>query len=165
MHEMLDPRIWKQRREEVMGEVEHNRLVKALRATRKRRDSWRSTVAREITRYAGGLLKRLRALKNASQERRRCPYAQRKPYGTNRKKRMMNTTLLYAGRALRKAPEKLVQTRLDSLNAQLVLAPLVHIEVGGQRRQQRLGQVPGVGIRASLVDQGRHVRVVSLVAA
>ena len=47
MHEMLDPQIWKQRREEAMGEVEHNRLVKALRATRKRRDSCRSSVVWE----------------------------------------------------------------------------------------------------------------------
>src|ERR671911_153607 len=66
---------------------------------------------------------------------------------------------------LRKTPEKHVQTRLDSLDAQLVLTPLVHIEVGGQRRQQYLGQVFGVGVRANLADQGRHVRVVRLIAA
>lgn len=36
MREMMDFEIWKQRREEMMREVEHNRLAKALRDSRKR---------------------------------------------------------------------------------------------------------------------------------
>ncbi len=62
MHEMMDSRIWKQRREEVMREVELDRLAKALRATRKRRDGWRSALAWEIERRAGRLLKFLRRI-------------------------------------------------------------------------------------------------------
>ena len=67
MHEMMDFRIWKQRREEVMREVELNRLAKALRATRKRCGGGRrSTLVWEIKRQAGRLLKvLLRTLRNA----------------------------------------------------------------------------------------------------
>ena len=67
MHETMDFRIWKQRREEVMREVELNRLAKALRATRKRCGGGRrSTLVWEMKRYAGGLLKLLkRTLRNA----------------------------------------------------------------------------------------------------
>ena len=65
MHEMMDSRIWKQRREEVMREVELNRLAKRVRATRKLRAGRRSAVVWEMKRYAGGLLKLLRALRNA----------------------------------------------------------------------------------------------------
>jgi hypothetical protein len=57
---MMDSWIWKQRREEVMREVELNRLSKALRATRKRRAGRRSTLVWEIERQAGRLLKFLR---------------------------------------------------------------------------------------------------------
>jgi hypothetical protein len=60
VHEMMDSWIWKQRREEVMREVELNRLSKALRATRKRRAGRRSTLVWEIERQAGRLLKFLR---------------------------------------------------------------------------------------------------------
>ena len=38
MHEMMDSRIWKQRREELLGEAELGHQAKALRSTRKRRD-------------------------------------------------------------------------------------------------------------------------------
>jgi hypothetical protein len=57
---MMDSWIWKQRREEVMREVELNRLSKGLRATRKRRAGRRSTLVWEIERQAGRLLKFLR---------------------------------------------------------------------------------------------------------
>jgi hypothetical protein len=38
LHEMMDSRIWKQRREELLREAELGRRVKALRAARKRRE-------------------------------------------------------------------------------------------------------------------------------
>ena len=63
---MMDYRIWKQRREEMVREVERNRTVKALRATRKRRTGRRSALVWEIKRQAGRLLKLLRTtLSNA----------------------------------------------------------------------------------------------------
>ena len=51
----------KQRREEVLHDVEHNRLARELRAARKRRASRTSTLAWEMRRSAGRLLKLLRA--------------------------------------------------------------------------------------------------------
>ena len=45
MREMMDSRIWKQRREELLREVGRNRLVRALRAARKRRDGLRAALA------------------------------------------------------------------------------------------------------------------------
>ena len=75
LHEMMDCRIWKQRREQMLGEVERNRRAKALRATHKRRDGRRSALIWEMKRHAGRLLKFLRALRNAgkssSQKQRR----------------------------------------------------------------------------------------------
>jgi hypothetical protein len=65
MHENVDFQIWKQRREEMQREVELNRRAKALRATRKRRTGRRSVLAWEMKRYAGGLLKLLKALRSA----------------------------------------------------------------------------------------------------
>ena len=66
MHEMMDSQLAKQHREEVMREVELNRLVRALRATRKLHDGGRSAVVWEMKRHAGGLLKFLRkTLSNA----------------------------------------------------------------------------------------------------
>ncbi len=62
LHEMMDSRIWKQRREEVMREVQLNRLAKRLRATGKRRTGRRSAVVWEMKRHAGGLLKFLRRI-------------------------------------------------------------------------------------------------------
>jgi hypothetical protein len=61
---MMDSHIWKQRREDMLREVGRNRLVKALRATRRRRAGRRSALVWEMKRYAGGLLKLLRALRN-----------------------------------------------------------------------------------------------------
>ena len=66
LHEMMDSQLWKQRHEEVMREVELNRLAKRVQATRKRGTGRRSALVWEIKRYAGGLLKLLRrTLRNA----------------------------------------------------------------------------------------------------
>jgi hypothetical protein len=53
----------KQRHEELLREAEMNRRARALRATRKRREGWRSALVWEIKRNAGSLLKSLRALR------------------------------------------------------------------------------------------------------
>ena len=60
MHEMMDYQLWKQRREEVMREVELNRLAKALQAACKWGAGRRSALAWEMKRYAGSILKLLR---------------------------------------------------------------------------------------------------------
>ena len=61
VREMMDSRIWKQRREEIVREAEQNRLAKALRRSRKRRGSRRvSALAWELNRAAGRLRKLLR---------------------------------------------------------------------------------------------------------
>jgi len=70
----MDFQLVSQRREEMLREAELSRRVKALRAVRKRRDGRRSALVWEIKRYAGRLLKLLRALRNAGQERRRYSY-------------------------------------------------------------------------------------------
>jgi hypothetical protein len=57
---MMDSRIWKQRREELLREAELSHQAKALRASRKRRDGRRSALVWEIKRHAGRLLKLLR---------------------------------------------------------------------------------------------------------
>jgi hypothetical protein len=62
MHEMMYFQLAKQCREEVMREVELNRLAKRLRATHKRRAGRRSTLVWEMKRYAGVLLKLLRRI-------------------------------------------------------------------------------------------------------
>ncbi len=66
---MDDLQIWKQRREEMMREVEQNRLATALRESRKRRgaEGRVSSLAWELERGAGRLLKLLRSLKRAGQ--------------------------------------------------------------------------------------------------
>jgi hypothetical protein len=66
MHEMMDFQLVKERREEVMREVELNRLARRVRAARKkRRDGRRSAVVWEMKWYAGRLLKLLRTLRKA----------------------------------------------------------------------------------------------------
>ncbi len=62
---MMSLELAKQRREEVMREVELDRLAKRLRATRKRRAGRRSALVWEMKRQAGRLLKLLRAMRNA----------------------------------------------------------------------------------------------------
>jgi len=66
MHNMMDFQLWKQRREELLREAQLNRHTRALRATRKRRAGWRSTLVWEMKRHAGRLLKLLsRTLRSA----------------------------------------------------------------------------------------------------
>jgi hypothetical protein len=62
MREMMDPQLRKQRRQEMLREVERNRLVKALRAARKQRAGRRSALAWEMKRQAGRLFKFLRKI-------------------------------------------------------------------------------------------------------
>ena len=62
---MMSLELAKQRREEVMREVELERLAKRLRAVRKRRAGRRSALVWEMKRQAGRLLKLLRAMRNA----------------------------------------------------------------------------------------------------
>jgi len=65
MEEMRSLQLVKQRREEMLREVELNRRAKALRASRKRRAGRISALVWEIRRHAGRLLKLLRILRNA----------------------------------------------------------------------------------------------------
>jgi hypothetical protein len=65
VHEMMDYRIWRQRHEELLREAELSRRAKVLRAARKRGAGRRSTLAWEIKRQAGCLLKFLRTLRKA----------------------------------------------------------------------------------------------------
>jgi hypothetical protein len=65
MREMMSLELARQRREELLREAEMNRRAKALRAARKRGAGRRSTLAWEIKRQAGRLLKPLRTLRKA----------------------------------------------------------------------------------------------------
>ena len=58
MHEPVDPRLLKQRREDVLREVRINRPVRELRAHREGRPDRTSDLAWELKRHAGRLLKR-----------------------------------------------------------------------------------------------------------
>ena len=63
---MFDFEVWKQHREEMMREVEQDRLANALRDSRKRRGSGLvSSPVWELKRIVGRLLKLLRNLRNA----------------------------------------------------------------------------------------------------
>jgi len=62
---MMDYQFWKQRREQLLHEVEFNRHARALRATRKRRAGRRAAPLWEINRHVGRLFKLLRTLMNA----------------------------------------------------------------------------------------------------
>ena len=57
---MWDSEFAKQRREELLREVERNRLIKKLREVRERRSGRRAILVWEVRRYAGRLLKLLR---------------------------------------------------------------------------------------------------------
>jgi hypothetical protein len=61
---MIDSQLANQRREGMLREVGRNRLVKALRDTRRRRDGRRVALVWEIKRQAGRFLKLLRTLRN-----------------------------------------------------------------------------------------------------
>jgi hypothetical protein len=65
MQEMMNLQLVKQRREEMLGEVELNRQAKALRAAGKGRAGRRSALVWEMKWHAGRLLKLLGTLKNA----------------------------------------------------------------------------------------------------
>lgn len=64
MHEMMSSHLTQQRREELLREVERDRLAKALRTVRKWRAARRSALVWEMKRYAGRLRKLLRAMRN-----------------------------------------------------------------------------------------------------
>jgi hypothetical protein len=66
MPEMMDLRAYKQRHEELLREVEFDRLKKTLRANRRKSASsrWTSTVAWELARAVGVLRKLFRPTKN-----------------------------------------------------------------------------------------------------
>ena len=61
MDEMMNPYVWRQRREDTMREVERNRPARALRADRKKRTF---SLAWELGRMAGLLLKFFRRLES-----------------------------------------------------------------------------------------------------
>jgi hypothetical protein len=63
VQEMMDYQIWKQRHEELLREAELSRRAKALRAARRRGAGRRPTLAWEIQRQAGRILKSLRTLR------------------------------------------------------------------------------------------------------
>jgi hypothetical protein len=65
VQEMMDYRTWRQRHEELLREAELSRRARALRAARKRDAGRRSTLAWEIQRQAGRILKSLRTLRKA----------------------------------------------------------------------------------------------------
>jgi hypothetical protein len=65
MQEMIDIKIVKLRREELLHEAELNRQAKALRAAGKGRAGRRSALVWEMKWHAGRLLKLLGTLKNA----------------------------------------------------------------------------------------------------
>jgi hypothetical protein len=78
MREMMDLQVWKRRRQEMRREVEHNRLDKALRGSRKRRGAGRVraqamaqawALAWELERIAGRLLKLSRSSRSARRNR------------------------------------------------------------------------------------------------
>ena len=66
MHKMMDSRIWKQRREEVMREVELISFANRVRAARKVRTGLTSLLAWELKSGTGRLLKFLRTLNGVS---------------------------------------------------------------------------------------------------
>jgi hypothetical protein len=61
MDEMMNPYVWRQRREDTMREAERNRLARALRADHKKRAF---SLAWELGRMAGLLLKFFRRLES-----------------------------------------------------------------------------------------------------
>jgi len=63
MHEMMDLNVWRQRRGEMVREVEQNRLAKVLRAGRKTLGRRVFLLAWESRRVAGLLLKFSKTLK------------------------------------------------------------------------------------------------------
>lgn len=83
MYEMMDPQIWRQRREEMLRQAKRGRVAGALPADCKRRPD--RTLAWELQRVAGLLLKLLRRSKKMLMARKSTPdgmkRARRKQYG------------------------------------------------------------------------------------
>ena len=76
MYETMNLEVFEQRREEMLREVGLSRLMKALRAERKRPTAslWASTLAWELM-GAGGLIRKFfRTLRRADQDRK-APYS------------------------------------------------------------------------------------------
>jgi hypothetical protein len=61
MNEMMNPYVWRQRREDTMREAQRDRLARALRADRNKRTF---SLAWELGRMAGLLLKFFRRLES-----------------------------------------------------------------------------------------------------
>lgn len=80
---MMDPQIWRQRREEMLRQAKRGRVAGALPADCKRRPD--RTLAWELQRVAGLLLKLLRRSKKMLMARKSTPdgmkRARRKKYG------------------------------------------------------------------------------------
>lgn len=64
---MINLQLVKQRREDMLREAQMSRRTRALRATSEPRAGRESTLAWEIKRHAGRVLKFLRASRNAAQ--------------------------------------------------------------------------------------------------
>ena len=63
---MMDLQVWKQRQKEMMQEVRQRRLAKTLRNSRMQGGAGRASVLTwELKRYAGRLLKFLKATRKA----------------------------------------------------------------------------------------------------
>jgi hypothetical protein len=64
MNEIMNPCVWRQRREDTMREAERDRLFRALRADRKKSTNRTFSLAWELRRMAGLLLKSFRRLES-----------------------------------------------------------------------------------------------------
>jgi hypothetical protein len=69
MNEITNPYVWRQRREETMQDAERDRLVRALLADRKKRNKRTFSLAWELRRMAGLLLKSFRRLESKDRAR------------------------------------------------------------------------------------------------
>ena len=64
MNEIMNPYVWRQRREDTMREVHRDRLARFLRVEREKRTTRTCSLAWEMRRMAGLLLKFLRKLES-----------------------------------------------------------------------------------------------------
>jgi hypothetical protein len=64
MNEIMNPYVWRQRREETMQDAERDRLIRALLADRKKRTNRTFLLAWELRRMAGLLSKSFRKLES-----------------------------------------------------------------------------------------------------
>ena len=79
MYEMMDPQVWRQCREEMLSQAERGRVAGALPADCKRRPD--RTLAWELQRVAGLLLKLLRRSKKMLMARRSAPDGMKRARG------------------------------------------------------------------------------------